>query len=70
MKRRVVHIITGLPTGGSQMMLFKLLSMIDRQLWDPEVISLRDVGVMGERIASLGIRPSDLVEVTQGPTSE
>jgi glycosyltransferase involved in cell wall biosynthesis len=55
MKRRVAHVITGLPVGGSQMMLFKLLSAMDRESWEPEVISLRDVGVMGERIASTGV---------------
>jgi glycosyltransferase involved in cell wall biosynthesis len=55
MKRRIVHVITGLPVGGSQMMLSKLLSAMDRQSWEPEVISLRDVGEMGERIRSMGI---------------
>lgn len=55
MKRRIAHVITGLPVGGSQVMLHKLLSATDRESWDPEVISLRDVGVMGERIAAMGI---------------
>jgi glycosyltransferase involved in cell wall biosynthesis len=55
MKRRIVHVITGLPVGGSQMMLSKLLSAMDRESWEPEVISLRDVGEMGERIRSMGI---------------
>ncbi len=55
MKRRIVHIITGLPVGGSQMMLSKLLSAMDPESWEPEVISLRDVGEMGERIRSMGI---------------
>jgi glycosyltransferase involved in cell wall biosynthesis len=55
MKRRIVHIITGLPVGGSQMMLSKLLSAMDPETWEPEVISLRDVGEMGRRICSMGI---------------
>jgi glycosyltransferase involved in cell wall biosynthesis len=55
MKRRVVHVITGLPVGGSQGMLQKLLSVTDRESWEPEVISLRDASVMGERIAAMGI---------------
>jgi glycosyltransferase involved in cell wall biosynthesis len=55
MKRRIVHVITGLPIGGSQIMLLKLLSATDREAWEPEVISLRDIGVMGERIAAEGI---------------
>jgi glycosyltransferase involved in cell wall biosynthesis len=54
MKRRIVHVITGLPVGGSQMMLLKLLIAMDPQSWEAEVISLRDVGVMGERIGAMG----------------
>jgi glycosyltransferase involved in cell wall biosynthesis len=55
MKRRIAHVITGLPVGGSETMLMKLLAATDRKVWEPEVISLRDVGVMGERIAAMGI---------------
>src|SRR5262245_19275101 len=70
MRRRIVHIITGLPVGGSQMMLSKLLSAMDPEAWEPEVISLRDVGEMGERIRARGItvralgmrkRPTDAI---------
>jgi len=55
MKRRIVHVITGLPVGGSQMMLLKLLIAMDPESWEAEVISLRDIGVMGERIRATGV---------------
>ena len=55
MKRRIVHVVTGLPVGGSQMMLLKLLTAMDPESWEAEVISLRDIGVMGERIRSMGV---------------
>src|SRR5262245_21123072 len=55
MKRRIVHVITGLPVAGSQMMLLKLLTAMDSDSWEAEVISLRDIGVMGERIRSMGV---------------
>ncbi len=50
-----VHIITGLTTGGAEMMLYKLLSKIDRERFSPVVISLMDRGTLGDRIEALGI---------------
>src|SRR5262249_20254671 len=55
MVRRVVHIITGLPRGGAEMMLYKLLSRIDRSRFESFVISLKEEGPMAERIRGLGI---------------
>lgn len=52
---KVVHIITGLGLGGAETMLFKLLSQMDRDIFAPEVISLTDVGPVGERIREIGI---------------
>jgi glycosyltransferase involved in cell wall biosynthesis len=72
--RRIVHIITGLPTGGSQTMLAKLLSAMDSKAWVPTVISLRDEGAVGKKLASagfavraLGMRehPSDLLALAR-----
>lgn len=54
-KSRIIHIITGLNTGGAEMMLFKLLSMTDRTRFEHSVISLSDRGTIGDRIAALGI---------------
>ncbi len=51
---RLVIVITGLRTGGAEMMLFKLLQRLDAS-WRPHVISLTDVGEIGQRIAALGI---------------
>jgi glycosyltransferase involved in cell wall biosynthesis len=52
---KVTHIITGLHTGGAEMMLYKLLSYIDHSLFVSEVISLIDIGPLGPKIQSLGI---------------
>ena len=54
-KIQVVHIITGLPTGGAEMMLYKLLCQIDRDKFDSYVISLTSVGIVGPKIQALGI---------------
>ncbi|MCY7292476.1 MAG: glycosyltransferase, partial [Ferruginibacter sp.] len=56
MKRiKVVHIITDLCAGGAQMMLYKLLTLSDRNLFDPVVVSLIDKGRFGDRIEALNI---------------
>ena len=52
---KVALIITGLATGGAEMMLHKLLQNIDRSRFEPTVISLMDKGEIGPRIEALGI---------------
>lgn len=52
---KIVHVITDLSVGGAQNMLLKLLRQTDRNEFDPVVISLKDAGVVGEAISSLGI---------------
>jgi glycosyltransferase involved in cell wall biosynthesis len=52
---RVVHLITSLSTHGAQMMLYKLLSRMDREQFDPVVISMRDGGPLAEKIEALGV---------------
>jgi len=52
---KIVHIITGLTTGGAEMMLYKLLSGIDLSRFEPTVISLKDKGVLGCKIEELGV---------------
>lgn len=52
---RVLHIITGLGTGGAEMMLFKLLSRLSRSSTSHTVVSLRGQGTVGPRLAGLGI---------------
>ena len=52
---KVALIITGLSTGGAEMMLHKLLQNIDRSRFEPTVISLMNKGEIGPRIEALGI---------------
>jgi glycosyltransferase involved in cell wall biosynthesis len=63
-KTRILHVITGLATGGAEIMLLKLLSA-NRNSHCQAVVSLKDEGTMGPRIKelgvpvySLGLRPS------------
>ncbi len=52
---KITHIITGLNTGGAEMVLYKLLLSMDRNEFIPEVISLTDVGAMGKKIEGLDV---------------
>lgn len=54
-KIKVLHLITGLNTGGAEMMLYKLLSLIDRMAFQVEVVSLTDTGPVGKKIEELGL---------------
>jgi glycosyltransferase involved in cell wall biosynthesis len=62
---RVTHVITGLELGGAEMMLYKLLSELDRERFDPTVISLSTFGPLAPRIAELGI-PVSALEMSPG----
>src|ERR1043165_1739536 len=52
---RLVHIINDLSIGGAEMMLYKLLSEMDRARFELAVVSLRNGGQLHERIEKLGI---------------
>ncbi len=52
---KIVFIITGLQTGGAEMMLLKLLERLDSASFTPLVISLTTEGDLGPRIRELGI---------------
>lgn len=52
---RIAFIITGLSTGGAEMMLQKLLQNIDRKRFEPLVISMTSKGEIGPSIEALGI---------------
>lgn len=54
--KKIVHIITGLSSGGAEHMLYKLLKYSDRKKYYHEVISLMDDGVYGKKIEDLGIK--------------
>ncbi len=51
---RIMHIITGLNTGGAEMMLLKLLSASNGN-WNSMVVSLGEKGSIGPKIARLGV---------------
>jgi glycosyltransferase involved in cell wall biosynthesis len=51
---RIVHIITGLSTGGAEMSLYRLLSGLSPE-YLPYVISLTTIGEVGKRVQELGI---------------
>lgn len=62
---RVTHVIDGLSVGGAEAMLANLLRRSDRDRFESQVISLTDVGPIGEAIRetgvpvrSLGLEPS------------
>jgi glycosyltransferase involved in cell wall biosynthesis len=52
---KIIHIITGLTTGGAEMMLYQMLTKTDRERFSPVVISLIDRGTLGDRIEALDI---------------
>jgi glycosyltransferase involved in cell wall biosynthesis len=52
---RIVHVINDLSIGGTEMMLYKLLSRSDRERFEPVVVSLRNRGHLCERIEALGV---------------
>lgn len=54
-RKRITFIVTGLTTGGAEIMLLKLCSQIDKSRFVLSVISLRDHGTIGPRIEELGI---------------
>lgn len=56
MRLSVIHLITGLSTGGAEIMLYKLLTKLDRVAFDAEVISLTDIGTVGKKIQGLDVR--------------
>ena len=51
---KIVHVITGLSTGGAEMMLYKLLSRMNADEFDSEVISLTDAGPVADKIKMFG----------------
>src|SRR5690625_5159273 len=53
---KIVHIITGLGSGGAENMLYKLLKYWSNDRHHHEVISLMDEGVYGTKIEELGIK--------------
>jgi hypothetical protein len=57
---KIIH-ITGLTTGGSEMMLYPMLTKTDQKRFSPFMISLMDRRTLGDRIEALGIRVHTIV---------
>ena len=53
--KRILFLTTGLYAGGAEVMLLRLLSLLDRQRFLPSVISLIQLGPVSEKIEQLGI---------------
>ena len=62
---KVLHVITGLSTGGAEMMLYKLLSAWNRKHFSGAVVSMIPPGPVGVRIAALGV-PVDSLNMRRG----
>lgn len=62
---KIVYVTTGLYTGGAEIMLYKMLSKINRERFNPIVVSLIDRGTLGSSIESLGI-PVHTIGMKQG----
>jgi glycosyltransferase involved in cell wall biosynthesis len=52
---KIVYTIVGLTTGGAEVMLYRILSSINRERFSPYVVCLMDRGTLGDRIEALGI---------------
>jgi glycosyltransferase involved in cell wall biosynthesis len=52
---KVVHIVADLGIGGANMMLYRLVSRTDRTAFETGVVSLIDIGPIGQRIQALGV---------------
>ena len=65
---RVMHIITGLHTGGAETMLLKLLSVHDAVRFKPVVVALGGRGPIADKIESLGITVCCLEMVGNRPS--
>ena len=65
---KILFISTGLSTGGAEMMLYKLLSGINRQKFQPVVLSLMGKDTFGDRIEALEI-PVHTLNLNQGKFS-
>lgn len=55
MKCRVLHVITGLSTGGAEMMLLKLLTALRDDSMESVVVSLTDEGTLGAKLMEIGV---------------
>lgn len=62
---KIIYAVTGLSTGGAEIMLYQLLSKINRDRFSPVVLSLMERGTSSDRIEGLGI-PVHTIGMKQG----
>ncbi len=55
MARKILHIVTGLGTGGAEAMLVKLLKKLDRRKFRSSVLSLMERGALADTLEAEGI---------------
>jgi len=67
MRKRITHIITGLDSGGAEYALYTLLSHQKMKQFSYSVISLSDIGPVGEKIRKLGIPVTGLMINSKAP---
>ena len=59
-KVKIYHLITTLDVGGAEMMLFRLVSLMDTGRFETHVVTLSGMGPVGEKINRMGIPVSAL----------
>src|SRR5215207_6092444 len=62
---KVVHVITGLRTGGAEVMLLRLLKQLQGSDYDPYVIGLTEPGETSEQLEALGV-PVEALAMRRG----
>jgi glycosyltransferase involved in cell wall biosynthesis len=55
MRKQIAFVISGLSHGGAEMMLYKLLSRMDRDRFEPEVICLTDIVTLLDRFEQIDV---------------
>src|SRR5215213_2209903 len=65
---KVLHIINDLSVGGAEMMLYKLLSTMDKERFHFAVVSLKKRGKLCNRIERLGVPVYSLASKRSFPT--
>jgi hypothetical protein len=66
--KRIAFVVTGLGVGGAEAMLLKLLTRVNRDRFDPLVISLLGRGALAEQFEAAGVPVHALQPSTRGNT--
>jgi glycosyltransferase involved in cell wall biosynthesis len=64
---KIVHLITGLGSGGAEGMLYRLVTRMDRSRFENVVVSMLDGGTVGPRLQASGI-PVHSLSLSATPT--